>query len=458
MANLIYPATDGHYVDDKYSSLVEPNLFANNILIPDMTFTDKYQTGPGGQIFVHKPGIGVVEPSHPGADFEDTIVQDSLVTIALDKQFNRSRKIYAATEASVEYPIVQAEMETAIKEVRDAWTFEAIKALIQTSGILVDDNVTSQALANGSDIYDKIIDTRKKMRAYKANPNVLIVSPTTYAKLLKAPEFQRSTFISDNAIANAAVGKIAGLWVYEYELLDDAAKAATGTIGGITWSDDVDVLEYVMYDKDAFSIVTSLETVRAVQEPTRFVGTLAQIQIVSGFKLTNPYRAAIKMYTTSTVPVTYKLNGGKVDNETDDVIVNALEGTSIASNGPTPVRAGYIFNGWYAAASGGDSISFSLVDESAKTVHAQWLQLFTVTFNLNGGNIDGDSDPVVVTDVPYGTLVGTIEVGGTVVLEGSTWTPEYWVTTADGSTDAASKPVTADVTVYAYWVEDGDGE
>src|SRR5574344_505461 len=120
MANLIYPTENGHYVDDKYSSLVEPNLFANNILIPGVTFTDKYQTGPGGQIFVHKPGISVLEASHPGADFEDVIVQDSLVTIALDKQFNRSRKIYSATEASVEYPIVQAEMETAIKEVRDA--------------------------------------------------------------------------------------------------------------------------------------------------------------------------------------------------------------------------------------------------------------------------------------------------------------------------------------------------
>ena len=29
MANLLYPATTGHYVDDKFSALVEPNpLFA----------------------------------------------------------------------------------------------------------------------------------------------------------------------------------------------------------------------------------------------------------------------------------------------------------------------------------------------------------------------------------------------------------------------------------------------
>ena len=27
MANLLYPASTGHYTDDKYSALVEPNLF-----------------------------------------------------------------------------------------------------------------------------------------------------------------------------------------------------------------------------------------------------------------------------------------------------------------------------------------------------------------------------------------------------------------------------------------------
>jgi uncharacterized repeat protein (TIGR02543 family) len=210
-----------------------------------------------------------------------------------------------------------------------------------------------------------------------------------------------------------------------------------------------------MYDKDAFSIVTSLETIRTVEEPTRFVGTLAQIQIVSGFKLTNAHRAAIKMYTTSTVNIIYDLNGGNVNGGVSDILVRALEGSTIISNAPTPVRTGYIFNGWYAAASGGAPINSSLVGESAKTVYAQWLQLFTVTYNLNGGNVEGVSDPIVENDVPYGTLVGAAQPLFTPVLAGSTWTTPYWVTTTDGSTDAASNPVTANVTVYAYWVVDG---
>lgn len=345
MANLIYPASTGHQVDDKFSSLVEPNLFARNVFQPGATFTDKYQTGPAGQIMIHKPGIAVLEPTVPGADFSDEILQDSLITISLNKQFNRSRKLYTVSDVSTAYPMVAVELEMALKEVQTAWNIEAMNALITEPNILVDDNVTSAALDNGSDIYDTIVNTRRKLRQASANPNSLIVSPSTYAKLLKAPEFQRSTAVSDNAIHNGAIGKVAGLWVYEYESLNDVAKAATETIGGITWSDDHDELEYVMYDSDAFSIVTSVETIRGVNEPTRFVGTLAQVQIVSGFKVTNPSRVAIKMYTTSTVAITFDLNGGNVGGVTDDVVSNLLEGTGLLSQDPEVVRTGYTFNG-----------------------------------------------------------------------------------------------------------------
>ena len=284
MANIIYPATTGHYTDDKYQSLVEPNLFAANVFQPGVTFTDKYQLGAAGQIFVHKPGVGTITPTHPGADFSDAVVQDSLISIALDKQFNRSRKIYGATSAAVSYPIAAAELETGLQEVRQAWNLQAVKSLIGTTSILVSDNITTVAATDGSDIYDQIVADRQKLRTNKANPNTIIVSPSTYAKLLKAPEFQRTGQIGDDTVANGMVGRIAGLNVFEYESLDDAA-VDDATIGGITWA-TADELEYVIYDSDAFSIVTSVEAIRVVDEPTRFVGTLAQVQIVSGFKLT----------------------------------------------------------------------------------------------------------------------------------------------------------------------------
>lgn len=300
MANLLYPASTGHYTDDKYTPLLEPNLWYNNIFQPGETFTDKYQLGAAGQIFVHKPGVGTITPTVPGADFSDAIVQDSLITISLNKQFNRSRKIYGATLASVAYPAAASEMETAIQEVAKAWTKAAYQALATDTSVQVASNTTT--VLSESTVYDTIVAARQQLVEDGVKPDTLIVGPKVYGYLLKSDEFQRTGLIGDNAVANGLVGRVAGLNVYEYQGVDSDIADDTTISGGdssdITWASG-DEMEFVMYDHDAFSIVTSVEAIRLVEEPTRFVGTLAQVQIVSGFKVTNPTRVLLKYHDAS---------------------------------------------------------------------------------------------------------------------------------------------------------------
>jgi len=294
---LQYPTSTGHYVDDKYSPLVEPNLFANNVFQPGKTFTDKYQTGPAGQIFVHKPGIATISATAPGADFTETVVADSLITISLNKQFNRARKIYGATVASVAYSMAAAELETAIQEVRAAWNIEAASAIVDADGIRVASNITT--LTTDTTIYDTIVDARQALRALKANPDTLIVDPTRYGLLLKAPEFQRAVQLDNQVVRDAYVGRIAGLNVYEYESLSSAAGNLTninGTTDDITWVTANDALEFIVYDHDALSIVTSVNVVGIWDGMPRFNGIDAEVEIVSGFKLTNPKRAILKIH------------------------------------------------------------------------------------------------------------------------------------------------------------------
>lgn len=60
-------------VDEKYASAIEPNLYSDTVLIPGVTYTDKYQTGPAGGIFVHKlDGGNEVVPGTPGRGSERT--------------------------------------------------------------------------------------------------------------------------------------------------------------------------------------------------------------------------------------------------------------------------------------------------------------------------------------------------------------------------------------------------
>ena len=52
----------------------------------------------------------------------------------------------------------------------------------------------------------------------------------------------------------------------------------------------------------------------------------------------------------------------------------------------TPVRAGYVFSGWYTAASGGTQVSNSTVVSSDMTVYAHWeVATYAVNFDANGG-------------------------------------------------------------------------
>jgi hypothetical protein len=127
MALLRHPASTGKFVDDRFSALVEPNLFDNNVFQPGITFTDKYTLGAAGQIFIHKLGKVTVTVGEPGQDFADTNTADSLITITLNKAFRRSEKIYGATAAAVAYPIAAAHLEQALQDIRDAWNKEAAK-------------------------------------------------------------------------------------------------------------------------------------------------------------------------------------------------------------------------------------------------------------------------------------------------------------------------------------------
>jgi hypothetical protein len=300
MANLLYPASTGHYVDDKFSALVEPNLFAGNVLQPGISFTNKYQTGPAGQIMVHKPSIGTVTSTAPGADFTETVVGDSLITISLNNQYNRARKIYGATVASVAYGIAAAELELAVQEVKAAWTLDGVSAIVDADGIRVASNVTTLTAAN--DIYDTIVDARQTLRGLKANPDTIIVSPTTYGKLLKSDEFQRAVDMDNQVIRDAYVGRIAGLNVFEYESLSDAAGNLTninGTTTDITWDATNDALEFIVYDHDALTIVTSVDVVGIFDGMPRYNGVVAAVEMVSGFKLTNTSRAILKIHDNS---------------------------------------------------------------------------------------------------------------------------------------------------------------
>jgi hypothetical protein len=291
MALLRHPASTGKFVDDRFSALVEPNLFDNNVFQPGITFTDKYTLGAAGQIFIHKLGKVTVTVGEPGQDFADTNTADSLITITLNKAFRRSEKIYGATAAAVAYPIAAAHLEQALQDIRDAWNKEAAKVFLEqkydvSAGTLRGGvgSVLSDTALTKTNIYEAVVRDRAALVALGARPNVLLVTPNVYSLLLQSEEFVRASDMAHGVATSGQLGTVAGLSVFESQSLP-----AGTNIGGANYD-----IEYYMYDFDAFSIVTNVEVLR-LQDSERFNGLLAQAEIISGYSLTNPERAIIKI-------------------------------------------------------------------------------------------------------------------------------------------------------------------
>lgn len=258
------------FVDDKYSALIEPNLYDYRVFQPGISFTDKYTIGPAGQIFVHKIGKKTITAVSPGSDFTTTDTADSLITISLDKAYQNDEKIYRATAASVAYDAIAAEMESNMQSIADAWQADLAAELATTTTL----SVNGTTAITASNVYDFIVDDRAVLAGNGARPNTIIVSNAVYAALQKSDEFQRTGEIGDNAVSNAQVGRIAGLNVFEYQSLPAG-------------------VDYLLYDYEALSAVTSVEMARVIDSEL-FNGVKVQNEIVSGFKLTNVDRALKK--------------------------------------------------------------------------------------------------------------------------------------------------------------------
>ena len=186
-------------------------------------------------------------------------------------------------------------------------------------------------------------------------------------------------------------------------------------------------------------------------DPTKtgytFAGWLLNGSVFDFYTLITANITLTASFTAVEYNITYVLNDG-----TNGANPSTFEITDVPVTLLPATKAGFEFDGWFEDAELLTPIVLNqLVAGADITVYAGFTELFTVTYDLNGGNIDASEADVVVTNVRSGDLVGSAYTGGVPVLADNTWTTPYWVTAADGSTDAASEAVTADITVYAYY-------
>ncbi|MBO5529410.1 MAG: InlB B-repeat-containing protein, partial [Bacilli bacterium] len=137
--------------------------------------------------------------------------------------------------------------------------------------------------------------------------------------------------------------------------------------------------------------------------------------------------------------VTFNFNDGSSRPMKKEV----AKGTSL-EKGPTPVREGYDFMGWYTALEGGEQVTFPFAITADTSLYAHWdAAKLEATFYLN---YEGAPEPTVV-EVAYGQSVEPIDdpVRDKFVFR-------YWTLDPEGNLPAEFPyQMKKDVSFYASW-------
>ena len=273
-------------VDEKYASILEPNLYFNPVMVPGVTFTYKDQVGPAGQIFVHKISTSAVVSGTPGRDFTDAKLQDALVPIQLNNNFQRSYKIYGVQASAVDFSAGEEALSTAIAECREGWMQCGIACLAKEGFA-----AAATAAITAENVKADIIATRKEIVKKKGRANVVMCTPDFYGVVLEAAGKDFTPVQNDRIAETGNVGKWLGMTFVE-------ANGATGSIkyydhGGTQQTVDMTNVQYVMYYHEALSIVSNFDLARII-DSERFAGSLAQVEMNTGYRVTNQDLVAVR--------------------------------------------------------------------------------------------------------------------------------------------------------------------
>lgn len=282
-------------VDEKYVSILEPNLYYGSVLQPGITFTNKYSVQAGG-IFIHKLGGGLangVVPGTPGRDFSDAIVADTLIQAVFNNNFQRSRKLYGVQAAAVAFSAKEAELAEAVKEVSQGWQASGIACMVEEGADLSDTTAVTS-----SNIKALIIKARKALVVKGANPTFAIVSPAVFESFLTFVGTEYTPAMNESILGGRSANLL-GINLIEANALAQA-DARYYNYAGTLKAQDLTKVDFIMGDAEAFSALNNFELVRVV-DSERFAGSLAQVEMNAAYRVTNADRLIVKFSASADI-------------------------------------------------------------------------------------------------------------------------------------------------------------
>lgn len=275
-------------VDEKYSPILEPNLFSDSILVPEVTYTDQYEEGAAGAIYVHKLNTTAVEPGAPGRDFSDEASEDTLIPILLNNNYQKSKKIYGVQAAAVSFPIADEQLSLATQEVKEGRQLSALACLVQEGTADSDSaDITKPTSA--------FLASRQAITTAKGKSDIVFCHPEYFTMLLEEAGDKFTPVRNDRVAETGAIGTYMGHTFIECPQLAETQGKYYDSTGSLK-TVDFSKVQYIVYNHMALSIIDNLEAMRIV-DSENFVGSKAQVEMNTGFKLTNAKLAIVRKKT-----------------------------------------------------------------------------------------------------------------------------------------------------------------
>ena len=216
-----------HIARERYSELVDAKLRATIVKRVGVICNNRYEGSP-------KAGAVKVP------------VRDTEVTVA---DYNKKTGT-AMTHGDTSFLTVNIDKDKAVNELIDGFDAESVpghlvadrldsagyslalqmekdgSAELTTGGTTLADT----AALTKATVYEKIVDARTKLSTahVPTEDRWLLVSPDTYALLLKSPEFIKASDLGDAVVQTGAVGRVAGFNVFEDTTLGENVEFVAG--------------------------------------------------------------------------------------------------------------------------------------------------------------------------------------------------------------------------------------
>ncbi len=161
----------GYNVVEKYSQIVEPNLYFDSIFQPGMTYNDQFQgDADSGLVKIFKlPEDDVQDPKTPASDFSHEAAENELIDLRLNNLQSKSKKIYKIQANAVPYAMAEEHLALATQNCRQGWQASGLACLAH-EGTVLDLSLNEQTgeLSMTREEVDKLTDAYKEQAIQQA--------------------------------------------------------------------------------------------------------------------------------------------------------------------------------------------------------------------------------------------------------------------------------------------------